>query len=221
MSRPPHNHLLLILRYLKPTLFLTCLLPLALLVWDGFHDALGANPIETITHRTGDWTLRFLLITLTMTPLRRLMGWNGVLRLRRMLGLFAFFYACLHFLTYLVLDQFFDWDAIIRDIAKRPYITIGFSAFVLLIPLAVTSTKAMMRRLGRRWGQLHRLTYLVAIFGVIHYLWLVKADYLPPALYASVLAILLGLRLWWWRVDGDAETGRGQRHARRALTDIK
>ncbi len=212
---------MLILRYLKPTLFLTCLLPLALLVWDGFHDALGANPIETITHRTGDWTLRFLLITLTMTPLRRLMGWNGVLRLRRMLGLFAFFYACLHFLTYLVLDQFFDWDAIIRDIAKRPYITIGFSAFVLLIPLAVTSTKAMMRRLGRRWGQLHRLTYLVAIFGVIHYLWLVKADYLPPALYASVLAILLGLRLWWWRVDGDAETGRGQRHARRALTDIK
>ena len=212
---------MLILRYLKPTLFLTCLLPLALLVWDGFHDALGANPIETITHRTGDWTLRFLLITLTMTPLRRLMGWNGALRLRRMLGLFAFFYACLHFLTYLVLDQFFDWDAIIRDIAKRPYITIGFSAFVLLIPLAATSTKAMMRRLGRRWGQLHRLTYLVAIFAVIHYLWLVKADYLPPALYASVLAILLGLRVWWWRVDGDAETGRGQRHARRALTDIK
>ena len=209
------------MRYLKPAIFLTCLLPLALLVWDGFHDALGANPIETITHRTGDWTLRFLLITLTMTPLRRLMGWNGALRLRRMLGLFAFFYACLHFLTYLVLDQFFDWDAIIRDIAKRPYITIGFSAFVLLIPLAVTSTKAMMRRLGRRWGQLHRLAYLVAIFGVIHYLWLVKADYLPPALYASVLAILLGLRVWWWRVDGDAETGRRQRHARRALTDIK
>ncbi len=188
------------MRYLKPAIFLTCLLPLALLVWDGFHDALGANPIETITHRTGDWTLRFLLITLTMTPLRRLLGWNGALRLRRMLGLFAFFYACLHFLTYLVLDQFFDWDAIIRDIAKRPYITIGFSAFVLLIPLAVTSTKAMMRRLGRRWGQLHRLAYLVAIFGVIHYLWLVKADYLPPALYASVLAILLGLRVWWWRV---------------------
>lgn len=187
------------MRYLKPVIFLICLLPLVLLVWDGFHDALGANPIETITHRTGDWTLRFLLVTLTMTPLRRLLGWNGALRLRRMLGLFAFFYVCLHFLTYLVLDQFFDWNEIVRDIAKRPYITIGFSAFLLLIPLAITSTKAMIRRLGRRWGQLHRLIYLIAIFGVIHYLWLVKADYLQPAIYAAVLAILLGMRLWWWR----------------------
>ena len=189
------------MRYLKPTLFLACLLPLALLLWDGFHDALGANPIETITHRMGDWTLRFLLLTLTITPARRLLGWTWALRLRRMLGLFAFFYACLHFLTYLVLDQFFDWSEIVKDIAKRPYITIGFSAFVLLIPLAVTSTKAMMRRLGRRWGRLHRLIYLVAIFAVVHYLWLVKADYLPPAIYASVLAILLGLRVWWWRAD--------------------
>lgn len=187
------------MRYLKPTIFLVCLLPLALLVWDGFHDALGANPIETITHRTGDWTLRFLLITLTMTPLRRLLGWSGALRLRRMLGLFAFFYACLHFLTYLVLDQFFDWDEIVRDIAKRPYITVGFSAFILLIPLAVTSTKAMIRRLGRRWGQLHRLAYLIPALGVIHYLWLVKADYLQPAIYAAALAILLGMRFWWWR----------------------
>ncbi|HEB92685.1 MAG TPA: sulfoxide reductase heme-binding subunit YedZ [Gammaproteobacteria bacterium] len=184
------------MRYLKSVIFLTCLLPLALLVWDGFHDALGANPIETITHRTGDWTLRFLLLTLAITPARRLLGWVWALRLRRMLGLFVFFYACLHFLTYLVLDQFFDWGEIVKDIAKRPYITIGFSAFVLLIPLAVTSTKAMMRRLGRRWRDLHRLTYLVAIFTVIHYLWLVKADYLHPIIYATVLAILLGMRMW-------------------------
>ncbi|MCF6210871.1 MAG: sulfoxide reductase heme-binding subunit YedZ [Gammaproteobacteria bacterium] len=187
------------MRYLKSTLFFACLLPLALLVWDGFHDALGANPIETITHRTGDWTLRFLLLTLAITPARRLLGWVWAVRLRRMLGLFAFFYACLHFLTYLVLDQFFDWGEIVKDIAKRPYITIGFSAFILLIPLAVTSTQAMMRRLGRRWGQLHRLAYLIATFGVLHYLWLVKADYLQPAIYAAVLVILLGMRVWWWR----------------------
>ncbi len=116
-----------------------------------------------------------------------------------MLGLFAFFYACLHFLTYRVLDQFFDWDAIIEDIAKRPYITLGFSAFVLLIPLAATSTRAMMRRLGRRWGQLHRLSYLIAVLGVVHYLWLVKADYQQPAIYAVIVAILLGMRVWWWR----------------------
>lgn len=187
--------------YRKPLVFLLCLLPLALLLWDGFHDALGANPIETITHRTGDWALRLLLVTLAVTPARRLLGWGWALRLRRMLGLFAFFYASLHFLTWLVLDQFFDWEAILKDIAKRPYITVGFSAYVLLIPLAVTSTKGMMRRLGRRWVQLHRLVYLIAVLGVLHYLWLVKADYLQPVIYALVLAILLGLRLRWRQVE--------------------
>lgn len=187
--------------YRKPLVFLLCLLPLALLLWDGFHDALGANPIETITHRTGDWALRLLLVTLAVSPARRLLSWGWALRLRRMLGLFAFFYASLHFLTWLVLDQFFDWEAILKDIAKRPYITVGFSAYVLLIPLAVTSTKGMMRRLGRRWVQLHRLVYLIAVLGVLHYLWLVKADYLQPVIYALVLAVLLGLRLRWRQVE--------------------
>lgn len=183
------------MRYLKPLIFVACLLPLALMVWDGFHDALGANPIETLSHRTGDWTLRFLLLTLSMTPLRRWLGWAGALRLRRMLGLFTFFYACLHFLTWLVLDQFFDWEEILKDIAKRPYITLGFLAFLLLIPLAITSTRGMMRRLGRRWGQLHRLVYPIAILGVAHYWWLVKADNLQPVLYALVLSLLFALRM--------------------------
>ncbi len=187
------------MRYLKPVIFIICLIPLALVVWDGFHDALGANPIETLSHRTGEWTLRFLLITLAITPIRRLFGWTWTRRFRRMLGLYAFFYACLHFLTWLVLDQFFDWDEIIKDIIKRPYITVGFSAFILLIPLAVTSTKGMMRRLGHRWGRLHRLIYVIAVLGAIHYLWLVKADNQQPLIYAAVLIVLLGLRAWWWR----------------------
>jgi sulfoxide reductase heme-binding subunit YedZ len=186
-------------RLLKPILFVVCLLPLALGIWDGFTDQLGANPIEEITHRTGDWTLRLLLLTLSATPARRLFGWSWPLRLRRMLGLYCFFYACLHFLTYLVLDQFFDWDEIVKDIIKRPYITVGFTAFVLLIPLAATSTNAMMRRLGRRWGQLHQLVYVIAVFGVLHYLWLVKADYLQPLIYATILLFLLLVRAWYQR----------------------
>lgn len=192
------------MRYLKPAIFLACLIPLALIVWDGFHDTLGANPIETVTHRTGDWVLRFLLLTLALTPARRLFDWVWVLRLRRMLGLYVFFYACLHFLTYLVLDQFFDWGEIVKDIVKRPYITIGFTAFVLLIPLAVTSTQAMMRRLGRRWKRLHQLAYLIAVLGVIHYFWLVKADNFQPLIYAAVLAVLLAVRVWWRRPAGTA-----------------
>lgn len=186
-------------RLLKPILFVVCLLPLALGIWDGFTDQLGANPIEEITHRTGDWALRLLLLTLSATPARRLFGWSWPLRLRRMLGLYCFFYACLHFLTYLVLDQFFDWDEIVKDILKRPYITVGFTAFVLLIPLAVTSTNAMMRRLGRRWGQLHQLVYVIAVLGVLHYLWLVKADYLQPLIYAVILLFLLLVRAWYQR----------------------
>lgn len=182
----------------KILLFLACLMPLARLLWLGFHDGLGANPIEFITRSTGTWTLTFLLITLAITPLRRLSGWQWPIRLRRMLGLFAFFYACLHFTTYLWLDQFFDLSAIYQDIFKRPFITVGFSSFLLLIPLAATSTQAMLRRLGgRNWQRLHRLVYLVAIGGVAHYWWLVKKDVTQPAIYAAVLALLLGYRLWF------------------------
>jgi sulfoxide reductase heme-binding subunit YedZ len=153
--------------------------------------------VETLSHRTGDWSLRFLLLTLAVTPLRRLTGWNGLQRFRRMLGLFAFFHVCLHFGVYLIFDQFFDLSAIIADVAKRPYITVGFAAFVLLIPLAVTSTNRMIKRLGRNWQRLHRLVYLIAILGVLHYLWLVKADLREPLMYAGILAVLLGYRLWW------------------------
>lgn len=177
--------------------FVLCLLPLAWLVLQAVTDRLSANPIEDITAATGTWTLRLLLITLAMTPLRRFTGWQWPVRLRRMLGLFAFFYASLHFVTYIWLDQFFDPAAIVRDIVKRPFITVGFSAFVLLIPLAATSTHAMMRRLGRRWQHLHRLVYAIALLGVIHYLWLVKKDLTEPLLYGGVLALLLALRLPW------------------------
>lgn len=185
--------------WLKPAAFVACLVPLARLVWLAFNDGLGANPIEFVTRSTGTWTLVFLLITLSITPLRRLTGRNEWIRFRRMLGLFAFFYASLHFTTYIWLDQFFDWDEIVKDIAKRPFITVGFASFVLLIPLAATSTNAMMRRLGRLWQRLHRLVYLIAIGGVVHYWWLVKKDITQPALYAAVLAVLLGYRLIVWQ----------------------
>jgi sulfoxide reductase heme-binding subunit YedZ len=183
----------------KPLLFIASLLPLAWLLWLGSQERLGANPVETLSHATGDWSLRFLLLTLAITPLRRLSGWNGVQKYRRMLGLFAFFYVSLHFAVYLVFDQFFDWTAIVADIARRPYITVGFAAFVLLIPLAITSTNGMIRRLGRHWQRLHRLVYLTAILGVLHYAWLVKADLREPLLYGGLLAALLGYRLWWWQ----------------------
>ena len=180
---------------LKAALFTVCLWPLARLVWLGFADGLGVNPIEFITRHLGTWTLNFLLITLAVTPLRHLSGWHWLIRLRRMLGLFAFFYATLHFVTYIWLDQFFDWASIVKDIAKRPFITAGFSAFVLLIPLAATSNAAMIKRLGgRRWTQLHRAVYAIAIIGVIHYWWLVKQDITLPLLYAMLLGALLGFR---------------------------
>lgn len=182
----------------KPVLFVLCLVPLAWLVWDGVTNNLGANPVETVRRYTGDWTLRFLFIALTVTPLRRLTGWHVVIRLRRMLGLFAFFYACLHFVSYIWLDQFFMWDAIIEDILDRPYITVGVASFLLLIPLAVTSTNGMARRLGgRRWQRLHQLVYLIAVLGVIHFLWLVKSDISEPVIYGAILALLLGFRLFW------------------------
>lgn len=183
---------------LRAAIFLASLIPLARLLWLGFDDGLGANPIEFITRSTGTWTLTFLLITLGITPLRRITSWQWPIRLRRMLGLFAFFYACLHFTTYIWLDQFFDLSGIYQDIFKRPFITIGFSSFLLMIPLALTSTQAMMRRLGgRNWKHLHRLVYLIAAGGVVHYWWLVKKDVTQPAIYAAVLALLLCFRLWF------------------------
>lgn len=175
--------------------FLACLAPLGSLALDAYSDNLGANPIEVITRSTGSWTLIFLLITLSVTPLRRIPGFKGLIKLRRMLGLYAFFYACLHFTTYIWLDQFFDLGEILKDIPKRPFITVGFLSFALLIPLALTSTSGMIRRLGRRWQQLHRLSYAIAIGGVIHFLWLVKADIRRPLTYGFALALLLAYRL--------------------------
>jgi len=187
------------LRYLKPVIFLACLAPLGTLVWRGFHSALGANPIEAITHATGDWTLTFLLITLSITPLRRIMRQYWLIGLRRMLGLFAFFYGALHLMTYLWLDKFFDVHEMLADIAKRKFITAGMTAFTLMIPLALTSTKWSIRKLGgKRWQALHRLIYVSAAVGVIHYIWLVKADLKKPLEYAAVLGVLLLYRFVAW-----------------------
>jgi len=186
------------IRILKVLVFLLCLVPLAKLALEisGVGGmSLGANPIEELIHRLGIWGLNFLLITLGVTPLRRLTGKGWLLRFRRMFGLFAFFYVLMHFLTYAGLDQRFDLSVIFEDIAERPFITVGFTAFLLLIPLAFTSTNAMMRRLGRRWQQLHRLVYLIAILGVVHFYWQVKLDTLEALIYAAILAVLLGFRL--------------------------
>ena len=184
---------------IKPIVFLACLSPLFLLGWNAFTDNLSANPIDDITDATGTWTLRLLMITLSITPLRKITGFNDLIKFRRMLGLFAFFYVCLHFTTYIWLDQFFQFEDILKDIQKRPFITVGFTAFVSLIPLAVTSTKKMIRRLGgRRWNILHKLIYLAGICGVIHYLWLVKADVQRPIIYGAILTLLLGYRLYYY-----------------------
>lgn len=184
------------LRIVKAGLFIAALVPLLRLIWLGFTNSLGANPIEFITHSTGTWTLVGLLTTLSITPLRKFSGWNWLIRLRRMLGLFAFFYACLHFVTYVWLDQFFDLNTIVKDVIKRPFITVGFLAFVLLIPLAVTSTNSMMKRLGgKNWQRLHRLIYAIAALGILHYWWLVKKDISQPLIYALVLVLLLGTRV--------------------------
>jgi sulfoxide reductase heme-binding subunit YedZ len=180
---------------IKVVVFLVCLIPLGLLVWNFIQGELGANPIEAVIHTTGDWTLRLLLISLSITPLKIITGNAYWIRFRRMLGLFAFFYATLHLCSYVVLDQFFDWSEIIRDIIKRPYITVGFLAWVLMIPLAITSTRKMMSRLGSRWKRLHKLVYWIAALGVLHFLWLVKADLREPLLYAGILAVLLLVRL--------------------------
>ena len=187
------------------------LIPLAVLVWDGLHDNLSANPIEKITHRTGLWTLGLLLGALAITPLRRLTGINELIRFRRTLGLLAFSYVCLHFLTYIVLDQFFDWSAIVEDIAKRPYILAGFTSFLLLLPLAVTSTKGWIRRLGgRKWNALHRLIYVAGAGGTLHFLWLVKGEQVKPVYFGLVLVALLGLRVLFARGAGDSGRGRAR-----------
>lgn len=180
---------------LKPLVFAAALAPFLLMSWGAWQDDLGANPLETVTHGTGDWALRFLLITLAMTPLRRLLRSNWPISLRRMLGLFTFFYASLHFLVWLVLDQEMLWQNILADIVKRPYVTVGFLAWLFLVPLALTSTKGMIRRLGRHWSRLHRLVYPIALLGVLHYLWLVKADLLEPLIYAAILGLLLVARI--------------------------
>lgn len=191
-------------RVTKPVVFLICLLPLAVLTARAFSIAgmgLGANPIEALLHELGRWGLKFLLLTLTVTPLRRWTGWNWLIRFRRMLGLFAFFYILLHFVVYAVLDQGLDMAAIIEDVLKRPYITLGMAGLLMLVPLAVTSTKGMMRRLGKRWQKLHRLVYVIAIAGVWHFYWQVKLDALDPILYALVLAGLLGTRVYFARTS--------------------
>ena len=180
----------------KIGVFAAALVPLATLVFAGFTGGLGANPVEYVTHTTGEWTLRLLLATLAITPLRRLTGWIWLTRLRRMAGLFAFFYLTLHFATYVVLDASLDLAYIVADVADRLYITAGFAALVMLVPLAATSTNAMVRRLGPlRWRRLHRLVYAAGVCGVLHYVWLVKADLRGPLVYAGVLAALLAMRL--------------------------
>ncbi len=189
-------------KWTKVFVFVLCLVPLGLLIWRAVEGDLTANPINYIEHRTGDWTLRFIVITLAITPLRKILRMPQLIRFRRMLGLFAFFYACLHFSTWFGLDLTFDVSDITKAIAKRPFITVGFFGFVLLIPLALTSTAASIRRLGgKRWRMLHRLIYITAIAGVIHYYWLVKSDVRKPLEYAFLVGILLAWRLGSWLID--------------------
>ncbi|HUR91845.1 MAG TPA: protein-methionine-sulfoxide reductase heme-binding subunit MsrQ [Gemmatimonadaceae bacterium] len=194
---------------IKPLVFAAALAPLGLLVWEAFNDELGANPIEEIELRTGRWALRFIAITLAVTPLRRLTGWNELIKYRRMVGLFAFFYATLHLSAFIGLDMFFDVGDIVEDIVKHPYITIGMATWLLLLPLAVTSTKGWVRRLGgKRWNKLHRLIYVAAITGTIHYLWAVKKDTFLPLVYLAIIASLLAWRLWVWLAKRRARDSR-------------
>lgn len=186
-------------KWSKVAVFSLSVCPLLLLVWRGLRQDLGANPIEFVTHATGDWTLRFLLLTLSITPLRKLLNQPAVIRFRRLLGLFAFFYGALHLITYAWLDKFFDVADMWKDVGKRPFITTGFAGFVLMLPLAVTSTAGWIRRLGgHRWRLLHRLIYASAVAGVVHYYWLVKSDVRLPLLYAGVLGVLFLYRLRGW-----------------------
>jgi methionine sulfoxide reductase heme-binding subunit len=206
-------------KWTKALLFALCCAPFGVLLWDAFHNGLagfpdnmdfGANPIEFITHRTGDWTIRFLVITLAITPLRQILRQPQLIRFRRMLGLFAFFYGCLHFATWIGLDKNFDWAEMWKDVLKRRFITVGFTALVLMIPLALTSTAGMIRRLGgKRWHVLHRLIYVSAVLGVIHYYWLVKSDVRKPLMYAALVAVLLVWRVAvWFKGRGNYATAR-------------
>ncbi len=184
---------------IKSLLVLLCLFPLAETTWQFFGGAY-VNPVEAVLHRMGLWTLRLLCLTLLITPLRSLTGWNELIRYRRMLGLFAFAYASLHFLVYIILDRGLDLSTIVEDVAKRPYITVGFASLVILVPLAITSTRKWVARLGRRWRRLHQLVYLSAIGGFLHFLWLVKADTREPLMYGAIVAVLLGARpVMWYR----------------------
>ena len=186
-------------RWTKIPIFALCLLPFLYIVWRAIRGDLTANPVEFLQHQTGDWTLRFLILTVCITPFRKLLKLPELIRFRRMLGLFAFFYVCLHFLTYLGPDQSFNLAGMLKDVVKRPFITVGFAAFVLLIPLALTSTTAWIRRLGgKRWQALHRSIYVCAILGVIHYYWLVKSDVRKPLFYGVLVGILLAWRLVNW-----------------------
>jgi len=182
---------------LKGLTFTIALVPAARLAYRIYTNDLGVNPAETLQLDTGGWALKFLLITLAISPLRRLSGWNRIIQYRRMLGLFAFFYACLHFLTYIVLDKYFAFGEMVADVAKRPFITAGFVAFVTMIPLAVTSTKGWIRRLGRRWQTLHRLIYVSGVAAAIHFIWKVKVVIGEPVYYAAALGVLLGFRIVW------------------------
>ncbi|OFW07900.1 MAG: sulfoxide reductase heme-binding subunit YedZ [Acidobacteria bacterium RIFCSPLOWO2_02_FULL_67_36] len=186
-------------KVIKSVVFVAALVPAAALVARALKGTLGVNPAETLQLQTGIWALRFLLLTLAVTPLRRVTGWHRVIQYRRMLGLFAFFYATAHFLTYLVLDQFFAFDLMVKDVVKRPFITAGMVAFLLMIPLALTSTRGWIRRLGRRWQALHRLIYLSGIAAAVHFVWKVKVAMGEPVYYAAILAVLLAARVWWWR----------------------
>jgi sulfoxide reductase heme-binding subunit YedZ len=197
-------------RWAKVVVFLLCLIPIGILAWEG-PSGWSSNPTQYLEHATGDWILRFLAITLAVTPLSKIIsGLKQIVRFRRMLGLFAFFYACLHFSIYVGLDQVLDFKGIWADIAKRPYITVGFTGFVLMIPLAVTSTAGMVRRLGfKRWQMLHRLIYVSAIAGVVHFYWLVKSDVRLPLIYAAIMAVLLGWRVFAWFSDHGRKSARG------------
>jgi methionine sulfoxide reductase heme-binding subunit len=188
-------------KWTKVVVFAACLVPLGILLWRGYHNDLTLNPIEYVEHRTGDWILRFLCITLAITPARKILHLPELIRYRRMMGLFAFFYAVLHFATWLGVDRYFEWNLILDDIGKRPYITVGFTGFVLLIPLAITSTAGWIRRLGgKRWQLLHRAVYLAAIAGVIHYYWQVKSDVRKPLEYAAIVGVLLAWRMVNWTI---------------------
>jgi methionine sulfoxide reductase heme-binding subunit len=187
------------IRILKPAVFLLCLVPLGMLIWAIVYNpqSFGANPFELITDRTGDWTLRFVLFTLSISPIRVLTGWNAAIRFRRMVGLFAFFYASLHFLTYVWFTKYFNIDEITKDVVKRPFITVGFAAFILMIPLTITSTKKWIGRLGgKRWQKLHMAIYVIGILGVIHFFWRVKSDITDPLIYAVLLSALFLVRIW-------------------------